>query len=165
MKSKLTKYALIFTGVVVCCTAGRWYTNFHSSHAWISLSPANTSWAVDLVPSGFVDLGHDFRVHDLAVSPFRPLYICDLYWEDRHWPHELHWSQDGSVVAVAVGFKGHTGKFYGCAYDFLRHQPLRTGSFGSPLELLPEFTGSVELLLASRGGVGTKVPVPDITKP
>lgn len=164
VKRKLIKTAILLIALLACGVGIFSYRAFHTSGAWISRSPANQRWAVDLVASGLRDIGQDFRVHDLASSPFRPRYVCDLFWERRHWPNEIHWSRDGSVAAVTVGFAGHTGHFYGCAYDFLQHQPLRTGSFGSPLEPSPAFTSSIDLLLAARGGLGSVIPIPDVTK-
>lgn len=162
VKRKLVKTAILLIALLTSVVTIFSYRAFHASGAWIAFSPANQRWAVDVVASGFTDIGQDFRVHDLASSPFQPRYVCDLFWERRHWPNELHWSHDGSVAAILIGFHGHQGRFYGCAYDFLQHQPLRTGSFGSPLEPSADFTSSIDRLLASRGGVGSVVPVPDV---
>lgn len=164
VKRKFIKPAILLVVLLTCGSGMLTYRAFHTSGAWITRSPAKQRWAVDLVASGFVDLGQDFRVHDVVASPFHPLYVCDLYWEGRHSPNEIHWSRDGTVAAVTVSFQGHTGHFYGCAYDFLQHQPLLNNSLGSPLEPSSDFTSSIDRLLASRGGLGSVIPVPDVTK-
>ena len=167
MKRTLIKVAVLLFALITCsvCVFGFSHRAFHDPDAWIVHSPTHQPWAVDMVASGFKDLGQDFRVHDLASNPFQPSCVCDTFWLNRHWPEELHWSRDGSVVAVTVGFKGRTGRFYGCAYDFLQHQEFRSGPyFGSALEASEAFTTSIEQLMASRGGVGRVVPVPDLTK-
>jgi len=164
VKRKLIKTAILLIALLAVSVPIFSYRAFHMSGAWITRSPANQRWAVDMLASGFSDLGQDFRVHDLASSPFLPRYVCDLLWEHRHWPNEIHWSRDGSVAAITVDFDGHPGHFYGCAYDFLQHQHLSTGSFGSPLEPSASFTSAIVQLLASRGGLGSVVPIPDLTK-
>ena len=137
---------------------------FHAPNAWISRSPTNSQWAVDLVPSGFLDIGHDFRVHDRFASPLQPRYVCDLFWQQRYYPTDLHWSRDGSVAAIRVSFSTHTDSLFACAYDFRQHRSFRTGSPGSPLEPSPDFATKIEKLLAERGGVGSVIPVPDVNK-
>ena len=118
-RSAVVKFAILLVGLVACGVGLLSYRAFHGSGAWISPSPVHPRWAVDMVATGFTDVGQDFRVHDFASSPFQPKYVCDLYWEGLHWPGEIHWSRDGTVAAVTVGFDGHPGHFYGCAYDFL----------------------------------------------
>jgi hypothetical protein len=164
VKRKLIKTAVLLIALLAVGVGIFGYRAFHTSGAWIARSPANQRWAVDLVVSGFQDIGVDFRVHDYTSSPFQPRYVCDLYWEGRYMANEIHWSGDGTVAAVTVGFSDHTGPLYGCAYDFLQHQSLRTGSFGSPLEPSPAFASSITQLLAARGGLGSVVPIPDVTK-
>jgi hypothetical protein len=140
------------------------YRRFHDPYAWIVRSPANPRWAVDCRGSGFVDLGFDFRVHDLTASRLRPLRVCDLYWENLHSPGELHWSKDGTVAAITILFRGGGGELYGCAYDFREHKSYRSGSSGSPLEPSPELSQSIADLIASRGGKSRPIEVPDPTK-
>lgn len=164
VKRKLIKTAILLVAFLAVGIGIFSYHAFHTPGAWIARSPANQRWAVDLVESGFQDIGVDFRVHDLTFSLFQPRYVCDLYWESRYMANEIHWSGDGTVAAVTVGFSGHTEPLYGCAYDFLQHQSLRTGSFGSPLEPSSAFASSITELLAARGGLGSVVPIPDLTK-
>jgi hypothetical protein len=143
------------------------YRRFHDRYAWIERSPVNPRWAVDCIGAGFGDLGFHFRVHDFQMSRLRPLLICDLYWEDRYWPNQLHWSEDGSVAAITVSFSSRTtagGEFYACAYDFREHKSYRSGSFGGPLEPTPELSHSIAQLIASRGGRAKPIEVPDVTK-
>lgn len=139
------------------------YQRFHDRYAWIERSPANQRWAVDCRGSGFGDLGFDFRVHDLRASLLRPLRVCDLYWENLYMPNQLHWSKDGTVAAITVSFTG-SGELYGCAYDFRDHRSYRSGSFGGPLEPSAELSQSIANLIASRGGKGKPIEVPDPTK-
>lgn len=164
MKRKLIKTAILLIALLAGGVGVFSYRAFHTPGAWIARSPANQRWAVDLVVSGFQDIGVDLRVHDFTSSPFQPRYVCDLHWEGRHMASEIHWSGDGTVAAVVVGFSGPTGPLYGCAYDFLKHQSLSTASFGSPLEPSPAFASSITQLLAERGGLGRVVPIPDVTK-
>jgi len=119
---------------------------------------------VNCIGTGFSDLGFDFRVHDLRASLLRPIRVCDVYWENLHFPNQLHWSKDGTVAAITVSFMGHHGVLYGCAYDFREHRSYRTGSFASPLEPSEELSKSIAELLASRGGKLKPIEVPDPTK-
>ena len=164
MKWNLIKTAILLIAFSAVGTGIFSYRAFHTPGAWMARSPANQRWAVDVVASGFQDIGVDLRVHDFVSSPFQPRYVCDLYWEGRYMANEIHWSGDGTVAAVRVGFSGHPGPLYGCAYDFLQHQSLRTGSSGSPLEPSPAFAASITQPMAARGGLGSVVPIPDLTK-
>lgn len=164
MKRKLIKITVLLIALLTVGVGIFSYHAFHTSGAWVARSPSNYGWAVDLVVSGFQDIGVDLRVHDYTSSPFQPRYVCDLYWEGRYSANEIHWSSDGTIAAVTVGFFDHQGPLYGCAYGFLQHQSLHTGSFGSPLEPSPAFASSITQLLAKRGGPGYVVPIPDLTK-
>lgn len=164
MKRKLIKTAVLLIASLAVGVGIFIYLAFHTSGAWIVRSPANQRWVVDLVLSGFQDMGVDLRVHDYTSSLFQPRYVCDLYWQGRYMANKIHWSSDGTVAAVTVGFYDYTGPLYGCAYDFLQHQSLRTGSFGSPLEPSPAFASSITQFLVARGGLGSVVPIPDVTK-
>ena len=132
------------------------YVQFHPNHAFISRSTANPHWAVDCVTSGFRDIGYDFRVHDFIASPFGPLYIADLMWEDLYRTGDLYWSRDGSVAAATILLKDHRSVF-AAAYDFSSHQAIRSnppgfGSNGSK-------DAEIRQLLDSRGG-GVKTSLP-----
>jgi hypothetical protein len=164
MRHRISKAALICIAFFLIGFGAFTYWRFHDPTAWISRSPTHPNWAVDLVGTGFVDVGQDFRVHDLRASLTKPYHVCDLYWEDRHWPRDLYWSRDGSVAAITVGFHGHPGVLFACAYDFREHQALRSGSFGSPLEPSLEVSDLIKKLLEERGGVGDAIRVPDVTK-
>jgi hypothetical protein len=163
---KRTLLSVLSISVVLLITLAVWLRHraFHESDAWIVHSPAHSAWAVDLAPSGFLDISHDFRVHDLRASPFQPFYICDLYWEDRHYPYQLCWSRDGSIAAITVRFRNYVGELYGAAYDFREHRSFRSGYVGSPLDPSPELSRAIEQLMAERGGIATVLDVPDITK-
>jgi hypothetical protein len=140
------------------------YLAFHSGDRWISRSPANSRWVVDIVTTGLIETGQDFRVHDLRASPLRPRRIRNLFWYHHHRPNEIHWSRDGSVAAITIGFEGKTGYIYGCAYDFIKHQPVVSDGLGNGTEPSADFTASIDQLLAARGGVGSIVAVPDALK-
>ena len=101
MKRKLFKTAVLLIALLAVGVGIFSYRAFHTSGAWIARSPANQRWAVDLVVSGFQDIGVDFRVHDYTSSPFQPRYVCDLFWEGRYMANEIHWSSDGTVAAAA----------------------------------------------------------------
>src|SRR5207302_1821436 len=81
VKRKLIKAAILLIALLACGFGIFSYRAFHISGAWIARSPANQRWTVELVAGGFTDIGQDLRVHDLASSPFRPRYVCDLFWE------------------------------------------------------------------------------------
>jgi hypothetical protein len=162
-KRKLIRRALWIVVLLALAYGNMVYRRFHDRQAWIERSPANPRWAVDCIGTGFLDLGFDFRVHDLRTSLLRPIRVCDLYWEDLYMPNQLYWSKDGTVAAITVSFSGD-GVLYGCAYDFREHRSYRTGPFASPLKPSEEFSRSIAELLASRGGKTKPIEVPDPTK-
>ncbi|MHA3775706.1 hypothetical protein ACXR0O_29680 [Verrucomicrobiota bacterium sgz303538] len=159
MNSKLTKAAIATILILLGVASGLCYRAFNPQNAWVVESPANGNWKVILT-------GHDFRVHDLRSSPFRPRQVCRLFWLPHHWPTELHWSGDGSVAAILVDY-GNSERFYGygCGYDFRNHQMLRTGSSHYPLEASAEFDSFIKHLLEERGGIiSSAESVPNVPK-
>ena len=132
------------------------YQEFHPSDAFISRSTANPHWAVDCTLSGFRDVGYDFRVHDFHASPFSPLYIADLFWEDLYDSGDLYWSRDGTVAAATILLHDHR-EVFAAAYDFSSHRAVRSGFLG----VASNDSKDVEIrqLLESRGGaVKTSLP-------
>jgi len=160
LRGKLQTIAVLVALMAIIGGSIHVYRNFHHRHAWIERSPTNSGWAVDIALGGWQDISQIFRVHDRKVSPLRPVMICDLYWEHRHWPHKLHWSRDGSVAAIIVIFAGSPEELYGCAYDFREHKAYASAS-SSPLEPSPQLSDEIRQLLAARGGVGKRLDVPD----
>ena len=95
-------------------------------------------------------MSYDFRVHDLRASPFQPLFVGDLYWQDRYFPGHLFWSRDGTVAAASIVLMPTERQALACAYDFRAHRAIRSGFIGSVLDDAKD--PEIHLLLESRGG-------------
>lgn len=89
---------------------------------------------MDCIVGGFHDVSYYFRAHDLRASPFQPIRVGDLYWQDKYFSGDIFWSRDGTVAAASIVFYSGERQAFACAYDFREHRAIRSGSIGSPLD-------------------------------
>ena len=131
------------------------YIAFHPSKAHTMHSPSGNN-KIDFTAGGFTDVSYHCRAHDLRGNPFEPILLADLYWQGRHYPDKVFWSNDGSVVAVSIVFDGGGHALVG-AYDFKDHLVIRSANIGfAPNDSKNE---QILQLLEERGGY-THKPIP-----
>lgn len=105
--------------------------------------------------TGFVDTSIHLCAADWPHSFWEPVNLGDLYWPEIFSSRTVHWSHDGSVIAVRTCWKTGPAELFTTAYDFHNHQFFgQVGSVGNPLEI----DRRIQSLLAERGGVGESEP-------
>lgn len=157
MRRKIT----IVTCLLLACTL--WAVCCHTWHqrrGWISRSPGPGYRAVEIVSSGTFGRRMEFCVHDWRASWRKPEAICDLYDHEGGKPAELHWSQDGSFVAVMMQASHQPQRLYGAAYDFHEHRAILPDGQRSGLTSSPEYSRMIQESFIKRGGVAKMVVMP-----
>jgi hypothetical protein len=105
--------------------------------------------------TGFVDTSIQLCAADWPHSFWEPVSLGDLYWPEIFSSRNVHWSHDGSAIAVRTCWKTGPAELFTAAYDFQNHQFFRqVGSVGNPLDI----DRRIQSLLAERGGVGAIEP-------
>jgi len=154
IRSGLVLLLVLLLGLVAAATTSmlRFAWGTTDPRLFTTKSPTGYGEAL-IVTIGFMDRGWNFYVRD------REAHANKLYLVAQHYPYadwgkisRVVWSQDGSVVAVAM-----EGDVFQWAYDYKKHQrlyliPKHEG--GTDPEEERRNNSQLRQLLRDRGGIG-----------
>ena len=149
MKSKLLSLSLLFSFLVAALAIASWESKFFPRNRTEIEAPASGKSRAFTYAYGFIDGSIILCASDWPQTFSKPAEIGDIYSEgfpDYH----LHWSNDGSVLALRVVLGAGKPELFQSAYDFKLHALTRAAQ-PSDFE---ESDRKITSLLQNRGGIG-----------
>ena len=147
MKRKLLSILLLLLFLIGALLVGNWEYKFFPRNRVEIVHPTSKNRAFTHV-YGFVDTSIPLSAADWPRTFANPVMLGDVFAEGYPVYH-VHWSNDGSVLALRIKSNSEDEWLFTSAYDFNQHLLIHESKFAS----LNDSNARIRQLLEERGGM------------